>query len=313
MLYDVLIIGGGVVGCAIGRALMPYQLRVALLEKEAEVGFGTSKANSGIIHGGHHADPDTLKGRLEWAGNQMWNQLCAELGFGFKRIGELTVALDETQLSELDRLLHYAAVKGIPGLEFWGSDRIREEEPHLTDAILAAVYAPSTAIINPYEACFGLAESAVRNGLVLETECTVTDLRTDGDVWTVVTTHGERQARFVINTAGLYADAIAEMAGVGAFTIHPRKGEEYLLDKRLQGLVQRVIFPCPTPVSKGILVIPTFDGAIMVAPPAHSTDDKEDRRTTMAGGAEVFAAVQRIVPGISARLHCRICRFAGGD
>src|SRR5690606_38601802 len=118
--------------------------------------------------------------------------------------------------------------------------------------VVAALYAPTTGVINPYEACYGLAENACLNGLELRTDCAVTGLATDGDRWTVYTSRGQYHSRFVINAAGLYADRIAQMAGAGGFTIHPRKGEEYLLDKRLAGLVRRVIFPCPTPVSKGI-------------------------------------------------------------
>ncbi|MBV7339337.1 NAD(P)/FAD-dependent oxidoreductase [Chloroflexi bacterium TSY] len=309
MLCDVIIIGGGVIGCAIARELMRYRLRVALLDKEAEVGFGTSKANSGIIHGGHHAAPDTLKGKLEWVGNQMWDSLCDELGFGFKRIGELTVALHEDQLPELHKLLYHAKAKGILGVEQWDRERILHKEPNLTDQVVAAVYAPTTAVINPYEAVFGLAESAVRNGLHLTTSCLVTALSETADGWVIHSNQGDFQARFIINAAGLFSDEVASMAGVGTFTIHPRKGEEYLLDKRLRGLVKRVIFPCPTPVSKGVLVIPTFDGTIMVGPTAYNTNDKEEQTTTMAGGEEVFASVRQLVPGISER-DC-IAEFAG--
>lgn len=307
--FDVTIIGGGIVGCALARALTRYRLHVALVEKEAEVGFGTSKANSGIIHGGHHAAPATLKGKLEWAGNQHWDKLCAELGFGFKRIGELTVALSPEELPELYRLLDQAAAKGVPGLTLWDGERVRREEPALSEAVVAAVYAPTTAVINPYEACFGLAESAIRNGLTLLTACRVQGFTQGASDWTVHTTRGDLATRFVLNAAGLYADTIAELAGVRTFTIQPRKGEEYLLDKRLKGLVNHVIFPCPTPVSKGILIIPTFDGTLMVGPTAESVNDKEDRTTTMAGSAEIFAAVQRLAPGISER-DC-IAEFAG--
>ena len=309
MRYDVIIIGGGIAGCAIGRELTRYRLAVALLEKEAEVSFGTSKANSGIIHGGHHADPDTLKGRLEWAGNRMWDTLCAELGFGFARVGELTVAVGEEQLPVLDKLLRHGADKGVPGLELWDRGRVLAEEPNLTPDVLAAVYAPTTGVINPYEACFGLAESACRNGLELRTNSPVQGLTQDGSAWHVQTPHETFETRFVINAAGLYADRIAHMAGVRTFTIHPRKGEEYLLDRRLEGLVRRVIFPCPTPVSKGILVIPTFDGTIMVGPTAQDAADLSDLSTSMAGSVEVFAAVKRLAPGISEK-DC-IAEFAG--
>ncbi|MCB0106491.1 MAG: FAD-dependent oxidoreductase, partial [Caldilineaceae bacterium] len=144
---DVTVIGGGVVGTAIGRELTRYRLHVALLEKEAEVGFGTSKANSGIIHGGHHAAPHTLKGKLEWAGNQRWEQLAAEIGFGFQRIGELTVARSDDEVRILDHLLGQGHDKGVPGLELWDRSRIRRAEPNLSDEIVAAVHAPTTAVV----------------------------------------------------------------------------------------------------------------------------------------------------------------------
>ena len=309
MPYDVIIIGGGIAGCAVTRELSRYRLKLALLEKEIEAGFGTSKANSGIIHGGHHASTSTLKGRLEWEGNQLWDDLCADLGFGFDRVGELTVALAEEQVPVLHELLDNAAARNVPGLQLWDRERIRREEPNLTGDIVAAVFAPTTGVVNPYEACFTLADSAQLNGAEMRMDCAVTGLAMHDDQWTVDTTRGQFQTRFVINAAGLFADRIAEMAGVRTFTIHPRKGEEYMLDKRVQGLVKHVIFPCPTPVSKGILVIPTFDGTIMVGPTAQAVDDKQELTTTAAGADEVFAAVQRLVPGISAR-DC-IAEFAG--
>ncbi|MDT9311516.1 NAD(P)/FAD-dependent oxidoreductase [Limnospira sp. Paracas R14] len=310
MLYDAIIIGGGVTGCTIARELMRYAIRVALIESEAEVGFGTSKANSGIIHGGHHSSPDTLKGKLEWEGNQMWDTICEELGFGFKRIGELTVALTEDQIPTLEKLQKQGESKGVPGLEIWQQERLRKEEPHLTSEAIAALYAPTTGVVNPYEACFALIENACINGLNLFTNCKVTAInQTPDHHWVIHTPRGEFNTRFVINAAGLYADAIAEFAGVRTFTIKPRKGEEYLLDKRLIGLVKRVIFPCPTPVSKGILVIPTYDGTLMVGPTAEMVDDKTDLTTSHEGGKKVFDAVTQTVPGISPR-DC-IAEFAG--
>jgi len=309
MRFDVLIIGGGIVGCAIARELSRYRLEVALCEKEVEVGFGTTKANSGIIHGGHHAAPETLKGRLEWEGNQLWDELAADLGFSFARVGELTVALHEEQLPVLDRLLHHAAVKRIPGVERWEPARIRAEEPALSHDILAAVYAPTTGVVNPYEACYALAENAVQNGVTLLTGLPVRRLRQNGELWEVVTSGACLESRFVINAAGLYADVIAAMAGVQSFTIRPRKGEEYLLDKRLRGLVKRVIFPCPSPVSKGILIIPTYDGTIMVGPTAEDVHDRTDLATSARGAQLVFEAVRRLAPGIHEKDV--IAQFAG--
>ena len=309
MLYDVTIIGGGVIGCAIARELMRYRLRVILVEKDCEVGFGTSKANSGIIHAGHHSDPKTLKGGLEWSGNTRWDRLRDELGFGFERIGELTVAKTEDQLKVLDKLETYGAEKGVPGLERWGPERIRREEPNLTHDIIEALYAPTAGIINPYEACFALIENARRNGLELLLESPVLGFGASNDALTVKTGKKQIHTRFAVNVAGVYADEVAEMAGVGDFTITPRRGEEYLLDKRLTGMVKHLIFPCPSPTSKGILVIPTFDGTIMVGPTAHMLEDKEDVSTTVEGSEEIFRSVKTTVPGISER-DC-IAEFAG--
>lgn len=309
MNHDVTIIGGGVIGCAIARELARYRLRVILLEKECEVGFGTSKSNSGIIHAGHHSASDTLKGRLEWAGNKKWDALCAALSFGFERIGELTVAFTAEERAVLERLRADGQAKGIPGLEIWEADRLRREEPNLSADIIAALHAPTAGVINPYEACFTLIESARVNGVDVAVDYRVESLSREEDGWTVRGTGPAVASRFVVNAAGIFADRVAEMAGAGTFRIHPRKGEEYLLDKRLRGFVRRIIFPLPTATSKGILVIPTFDGTLMVGPTAHETEDRGDITTTLAGSDEVFSSVRRVVPGISER-DC-IAEFAG--
>ena len=308
-IHDVIIIGGGVIGCAIARELSRYRLRLILVEKECEVGFGTSKSNSGIIHAGHHSSPATIKGRLEWAGNRMWDALSDELDFGFRRIGELTVAFDDEQRQTLEELEAQGEEKGVTGLEIWEPERIRSEEPNLSDAIVAALHAPTAGVVNPYEACFSLVESARLNGLEISVENPVLGIAGGDGLLVVDTAKGPLAGRFVVNAAGLFADSIAAMAGVGNFAIRARKGEEYLLDKRLQGMIKRIVFPCPTPTSKGILVIPTFDGTIMIGPTSHMVEDKRDLATTMTGADEIFEHVRQVAPGISER-DC-IAEFAG--
>jgi glycerol-3-phosphate dehydrogenase len=305
---DVVVIGGGVVGCAVARWLTRYRVDVALIEREVEVGFGTSKANSGIIHAGHHTSPDTTKGDLVWRGNQMWQKLATELGFGFFQNGDLTVAFDDDQLQTLEEIEVIGVERGVTGLELWGPGRIHREEPNISTEALGALHGPTAAVVNPYEACFALIDNAVDNGLQLIVGRSVTAITPESSHLSVRIGDERIDTRFVINAAGLYADRICGMVGID-LPISARKGEEYLLDKRLAGIVRRTIFPCPTPTSKGILVIPTYDGTIMVGPTASPVDDKTDLTTTRAGADEVFAMAQRLVPGISER-DC-IAEFAG--
>jgi glycerol-3-phosphate dehydrogenase len=309
MSYDTAIIGGGIVGCAIAYELTQYQLRVLLIEKAADLGWGASKANSGIIHAGQHSPRGTLKGALEWEGNQRWAALHETLDFGYRRTGELTVAIEAQHIATLEQLQQQGAERGVPGLEIWDQQQVRHEEPILTPDLVAALHAPTAAVINPYEACFRLAAAARQRGLELALEQRVEKIVAHDDGLTVVTDRASFEARFVINAAGLYADEVAALAGVNTFTIQPRKGEEYLLDKRLAGIISRIIFPCPTPTSKGILIIPTVDGTIMVGPTAHEVDSKTDTSTTASGSEEVFTSVRRLIPGISER-DC-IAEFAG--
>jgi len=294
MRYDVAVVGGGVI------------------DRECEVGLGTSKANSGIIHAGHHGAEGSLKGELEWRGNQMWDALARDLHFGFRRVGDLTCAYDDDQRATLRRILEQGQRRGVPGLELWGPERVRREEPHLSHDIVEALYAPTAAVVNPYEACFALAESAVANGVELLLEQSVIAVRVVDAGFEIETDRdGERtltRARFVVDAAGLHADDVADMVDAGGFTIRARKGEEYLLDKRLVGYVKRIVFPCPTPTSKGILIIPTYDGTLMVGPTA-SWADKDDLTTTAEGSAEVFAGARKLAPGIS-EADC-IAEFAG--
>lgn len=310
MLYDVAIIGGGVIGCAIARALSRMRLDIVLLEAECEVGAGTSKSNSGIIHAGHHAAEGSVKGELEWAGNCLWDGLADELDFGFARIGELMLAMDPAQVPTLEHYLAQGRARGVPGLEIWDGARVRREEPAVSGEVVAALSAPSAGVVTPYEACYALIASARRNGVELRVDSRVETVARDADgILALGTAAGPVHARFVVNAAGLFADELARQAGAGSFRIRARKGEEYLLDKRLKGLVRRILFPCPTPHSKGILVIPTYDGTLMVGPTAVFVEDKEQRATSAEGAAEIFAAVRRFVPGISER-DC-IAEFAG--
>ena len=308
MLYDVAIVGGGVIGCAIARELARYRVRVVLVDKECEVGFGTSKSNSGIIHAGHHSSPSTLKGQLVVEGNRAFAQLAEELGFGFEEVGEICVAREEDELPALRALEEQGRTKGVAGLEMWDRERLLREEPNLSPKLVAGLYAPTAGVINPYEYCFNLIHNARMNGVELMVESPVLGIDVRDGFLSVKTPRQLVHARYVINAAGVFAHHVAAMVGLDDFAILPRKGEEYMLDKRMKGVVRRIIFPVPSKTSKGTLVIPTFDGTIMVGPTAEDVD-AFDIATSDEGAGRVFDFVRTIVPSLHAR--DTIAEFAG--
>lgn len=308
-IYDVAIIGGGVIGCCIARELSRYTISTVLIEKYSEVGFGTTKSNSGIIHAGHHSSLKTLKGQLVVRGNRLFDKLCRELKFAFSRIGELVIAKTEDDLPVLEQLKKQGEEKKVSGLEIWNKEQLFREEPNLSHTLIAALYAPTAGVINPYEFVFALIANAIANGLTLKIDSPVNQIDQNNGHLTIHTPSEKIQSKFILNCAGVFADKIAEMAGLNDFTIHPRKGEEYMLDKRLKGLVKRLIFPVPKKNTKGILIIPTFDGTVMVGPTAQDVDDRNDISTTYEGSNEVFNFVRQICPSINER--DTITEFAG--
>ena len=233
----------------------------------------------------------------------------SELNFGFSRIGELVVAQNETEIPVLERLKKNGEVKGVRGLEIWDQKRLRREEPNLSHRLVAALYAPSAGVINPYEFAFALIENATENGVELMVQSPVLKIKAKDDGFELSIPNRKIATRLIVNCAGLFADKIAQLVGLNDFTIHPRKGEEYMLDKRHQGLVRRLIFPVPLKHSKGILIIPTFNGTIMVGPTAHETQDRYDVSTTYEGSEQVFNFVNKICPSITAQ--DTITEFAG--
>lgn len=298
--YQVIIIGCGVVGAAIARELSRFDVKVAILEKEADVSFGTSKANSGIIHAGFHSTKGTLMAKFVVPGNRKFDRLCEELEFPFERRGELMVAFDENELRILQTYYKMGLDNHVPYMELLGKERVLEMEPNVNPEVEGALYAPTAGIICPYEYCFALTSNARENGVELFLNKKVTWIGKQGNgKFEIETEDGSRfTSDFIVNSAGLYSDEIAKFVGITNFKIVPRKGEEYLLDRRVGTLIKRVIFPCPTSNSKGMLVIPTVDGPVMVGPTAMDTEDKNDWATTRDGLKEVFTQAQKMVPGI---------------
>ncbi len=300
---DIAIIGGGVTGAALARLLSAYELDVALLEKEADVCFGVSKANSGIVHGGfHHDAAKTLKAKLEIRGNLMFERLKHELGFPFKRVGILMAAFSSEDMKTVRRLFEQGVRNGVPGIEICGHERILGLEPKLNNDVVGGLYAPNGGVVEPYRFVFSLIESAKLNGLELLTSFEVVSAVREGDVWRLSSADGRSLlARRVVNAAGLYADKVSKVFKAEDFSIKARKGEEYLLDRNTPACPSHVLFPVPSKDSKGMLVIPTVEGTVMIGPTAEMVEDKSDLTTSSANLERIFSNASMMVSGISRR------------
>jgi len=298
--YDVIIIGGGVTGCFIARELSRYDLDIALVEKEPDVCTGTSKANTALIHAGFNADSNKLKGRLNVRGNQLYHERVQhELDVPIEWLGAMVVAEDEADIPKLESILENGKNNDVPDLEIVKGDRLYELEPHLSEDAVAALYAPTAGIVNPFELTVALANNAARNGVDVFLEAGVEDIEDKGNHKVVKTAKGEMEAGLVINAAGLYADKVANMVGIDKFKITPRRGEYYLYDKKMELDLQKTIFPVPTEVSKGIVVTPTDERNVLIGPNAEEIDSVENKSTTREGLDEVMEGANKTIPGLS--------------
>jgi len=302
------IIGGGIVGVSIAYELAKYRVDVLLLEKEAELSFGVSKSNSGIIHTGFQGDHRLLSARLAVRGNQLYRELSQKLDFPLVPAGELVVAFPG-QRKEIERIKENGERLGIPGLRIVERNWVRNHEPNLSREIERALYGPTAAVVNPYEAIYAMAENAAANGVKIHCEAEVTSIERESRCWKVRTPQQEYRSRCVINAAGLWADKVARMAGIASPVVIPRKGEEFILDRHADRITRRIIFPVPERHTKGVLVIPTVDGNTMIGPTAEEIEDREDLRTTASGKQAVLRSVQRLVPFV--REEDIIAAFAG--
>jgi len=309
LIYDVIIIGAGVTGCSIARTLSKYDLSICVLEKEAEIASGTTKANSGVVHAGYAAQREYIKRHLCIKGNKLYSQAAEELNFPFKRIGSFVVAVEDEQIKGLEEERKKGAEDGIPGLELiLDKKRIQEMEPNLTEDVVGVLHASTAGIVSPYELTFALADNAATNGVKFFRNQEVVKIKHQDYVFTVRTYQGEFQARNLINAAGLYASRISRMLGLDYFRLMPRKGEYILFDRNAIHL-NKILFPIPTKISKGILVCPTLHGNTFAGPNAQNLNDPEDLSTTTAGLKEILVGGRKLVPNLPLRSAIR--NFAG--
>ena len=300
MNFDIAIIGCGVSGASIARRLSAYSIKTCILEKAADVSFGTSKANSGIIHGCFHHNKKYLKSKLEIQGNLMFDRLQRELNFPFRRCGIVVAALHEEEMKAVEQLYLQGIENEAAGIELCSRERILELEPKLSEDVVGGLYAPGGGIIEPYRFVFALVESALKNGVQLFTDFSVNAANRNSDFWHIRAEDGrEVKARYAINAAGLFADDVSKTFGAEEFAISARKGEYFLLDRLTKACPSKVVFPVPTSVSKGMLVIPTLEGTALVGPTAYTVDDKNDFATITKSLEQILICGKTMIPSIS--------------
>jgi glycerol-3-phosphate dehydrogenase len=293
----VAVIGAGVVGSLIARNLTRYKdVDVEIFEKLPDVGWGVTKANSGVIHAGYDDEPETVRAKYCAHGNALYTKLSEELGFPLKRIGSLVVAFNQEDIKILEELVDYGKKNGVEGLKILSKYESLEKEPNLSREVVASLWAPSTGIVGPWEVAQSAVENAVKNGAKLHLSTEIKSIEA-------------LPFDFVINASGLWADELAESAGVKVTPLHPRKGEYILLDQ--PQLVKTVVFPVPSKAGKGILVLPTIHDTLLLGPTSEDLppDYKERTETTTEGLAKIVENARKLVPSIN--LSKSIRTFAG--
>ena len=280
---DIVIIGAGVSGCAIARELSRKKADIVVLEREEDVCCGTSKANSAVIHAGFDAPHGSLMAKLNVEGSCMMPQLARDLDIHYVNNGSLVVLMDEDDRPALQRLYQNGIANGVEGLRIVEREELRAMEPNIRDNAVAALYAPTGAIICPFGLTYALAENAAANGVRFQFDSEVTAVEPISGGWRVHTSKGTWETKVVVNAAGLYADTIHNMVSQDTMTIHPRRGDYLLLDRSTAGFVKHTVFQLPGKLGKGVLVTPTVHGNTLVGPTALDVQDKEATATTQAG------------------------------
>ncbi len=300
-MYDVLIIGAGVVGGMLARELSRYHLSVCLLEKENDVAMGATRANSGIIHGGYDPEPGTLKAQLNTQGVPLLYEAARQLNVHHQNNGSLVCAFGAEEEKELAKLLERGLINGISGLSILTGDEARKLEPQLSPEVTGALHVPSAGIICPYELTIAAVGNAMDNGVELLRNFAVESIA-HGDVFIVNAKDGRSvTGTHLVNCAGGWADKVAALMDDAFFTITPRAGEYMLLDKAEGSRVRHTIFQVPSELGKGILVSPTVDGNLLTGPTATHVAAPSDTQTTAEGLDTVARLAARSVPGTNFR------------
>lgn len=306
---DIIIVGAGVVGCALARVLSRYDCNVVVLEKADDVAEGTSKANSGIVHAGFDAHPGSLKACLNVEGAAMYPALCEELGVPYSRPGALVLGFSEADRATIEKLVKQGAENGVPGVRLIEREEIMAMEPNVNGDVACALYAPTSGLTSPYELTYALADHAALNGVRFERDTELTDVKREGELWRVQTNRGEYRAKVFVNCAGIFAGEVHNMISDTKLNIIYRRGQYYLLDRVTPLPFRTTMFQCPTKMGKGVLVSPTVHGNVLLGPTAEDIPDGSDVSTTADGLAIVLQKARLTWPDVNVR--AAITNFSG--
>lgn len=292
-MYDVAIIGAGVIGAMTARALSRYNLKICILEKENDVAMGATKANSAIVHAGFDAHTGSLKAQLNVKGAKMMPSICKDLGVKYKNNGSLVIGFNDEDREMINDLFERGINNGVEGLRIIEKDELKAKEPNLSDNVICALYAPTGAIVCPYDLTVAAIGNAMDNGAELKCNFEVCNITDNNNGYTISSEDDSVNTRFIINCAGIYSDSIAKLVGDDTFNVHARKGEYILLDKDCGTIVSHTIFRTPSKMGKGILISPTVDGNLLLGPTSVDISDKENKNTTEDGFAEIISKAQQ--------------------
>ena len=303
-MYDVAIIGCGIMGAAAAYYLSGYKLSIAVIEKNNDVCMETTRANSAIIHAGYDPEPGTVCAKYNVRGNALTEEIAKKLDIAYKKIGSLVVAFSDAELEHINRLYERGLKNGVPDMRIIGQDELREMEPYISEEALGALWAPTAAIVNPWEYGIAMAETAVANGAELLLNTEVQSIESADGYYKINCGGKTVEAKFVINAAGVWCDDIHNMVAEPAFKVEPSAGEYFLLDKSEGTRAKHVIFQCPNELGKGVLVSPTVHGNLIVGPNAIPSE-KDDKTTKTSSLDFVRKMACKSVPSINYRENIR--------
>ncbi|MDA3845501.1 MAG: NAD(P)/FAD-dependent oxidoreductase [Vallitaleaceae bacterium] len=292
-MYDIIIIGAGIIGTSIARALSRYETNILVIEKNYDIASETTMANSAIIHSGYDPVPGTKKALYNVKGSSVYEEICEQLDVYYSKVGSLTVAVTDEDMKTLQMLKDRGDTNGVPVI-LKTRDEVLVMEPNLSSDIKGALYAPTTAIVYPMEVAIAMMENAMVNGADLKVNEPVTSISQENQRFIVNTTKSSYRSKVVINAAGIFADQIHNMIAKPTFSIKPKRGQYYVLDQSEKGFVEHVIYPCPSVKGKGVLLVPTTHGNILIGPTSELIDADDSKEVTREGLSYIREKAEQI-------------------